>query len=87
MTMLLAWRVLGLLATVYALIVATARVYSGVHWPGDVIVGLGVGAFLACIIWRLTPPVFGLVGRRAWVEEPPAASESTEEERPQDVPM
>ncbi len=70
MTMLLASRVLGILATIYALLVAVARVYSGVHWPSDVIVGLLLGAGVAWVIWWATPRVFGLIGRRRWVEAP-----------------
>lgn len=71
LALLLASRGLGLIACFYALLVAVARVYSGVHWPSDVLVGLLVGGSVALAVWRMTPWVFGLIGRRAWVELPP----------------
>ncbi|MDE3083146.1 MAG: phosphatase PAP2 family protein, partial [Acidobacteriota bacterium] len=33
--------------------VAFARVYVGVHYPGDVAAGLGVGAAVAALGWLL----------------------------------
>lgn len=41
--LLLSWR-LGLLAVLAALVMCFARVYVGVHYPGDVLAGLAVGA-------------------------------------------
>jgi membrane-associated phospholipid phosphatase len=35
---------LGLLATLLGLLIAFARVYAGVHYPGDVAAGLAIGA-------------------------------------------
>ncbi len=75
LTLLLASRVLGLVAGLYALLVALARVYSGVHWPSDVIVGLAIGGAVACAVWRATPAVFGLLGRRDWVLAPEPAGD------------
>ncbi|MDA1193751.1 MAG: phosphatase PAP2 family protein [Planctomycetota bacterium] len=72
LTMLLACRFLGVIACVYALLVAVARVYAGVHWPSDVLAGLTVGALVAWFVWRALPWVLGLFGRRAWVAEPEA---------------
>jgi membrane-associated phospholipid phosphatase len=43
----LANRKLGSVAIVAALLMAFARVYAGVHYPGDVIAGLLLGAFVA----------------------------------------
>lgn len=42
--LLLVNRRLGLLAALAALLMAFARVYVGAHWPGDVVVGLALGA-------------------------------------------
>jgi undecaprenyl-diphosphatase len=36
-----------------ALLMAFARVYAGVHWPGDVLVGLVFGAALAVLGYLL----------------------------------
>jgi undecaprenyl-diphosphatase len=77
--LLLAWRPLGVLGVIYALLVAMARVYSGVHWPSDVLVGLGLGSLLAWGTWRLVPRLLGHVGRRHWVEAPGAVPESAPE--------
>lgn len=45
------------LVAVVAVLIASSRVFVGAHWPGDVLVGLGVGAVvaalaLACAQWR-----------------------------------
>ncbi|TYC13369.1 phosphatase PAP2 family protein [Actinomadura syzygii] len=40
--------------------VAFARVYTGAHYPGDVLAGLGIGALAACgtrLVWPARPPV------------------------------
>jgi undecaprenyl-diphosphatase len=64
----LAVRWLGVAAGVYAVLVALARVLMGAHWPSDVVAGLLIGPFVAWGVWWCVPRLFGLVGRRAWVE-------------------
>ncbi len=38
---------------VWAAVVAYSRIYLGVHYPGDIIVGASVGAIVANILYRL----------------------------------
>jgi membrane-associated phospholipid phosphatase len=68
-------RWLGLVAWVFALLVALARVYAGVHWPSDVLAGLVIGGLSAWGIWRILPSILALGGHRHWIEAPVAASE------------
>jgi membrane-associated phospholipid phosphatase len=46
-------RQLAYLSTVLAVLLAFARVYVGVHYPGDVVAGLAVGAVIVLIGWLL----------------------------------
>lgn len=85
-TMLLASTSIGIIAIVYAVLVGIARIYSGVHWPSDVLVGLTVGSIVGTLIWRMTPGVFGLVGWRHLVAAPEATSETTGGKTPKDTP-
>jgi undecaprenyl-diphosphatase len=43
-------RKFGIIATILALLLAFARVYAGVHYPSDTIVGLLVGAAIGIVI-------------------------------------
>jgi undecaprenyl-diphosphatase len=45
------------LALVWAVLIGVARVMVGVHWPTDILGGLGVGAFSALVLW--TPRLRG----------------------------
>jgi membrane-associated phospholipid phosphatase len=59
-------RRLGFLAAVLALTVAFARVYAGVHYPGDVVGGLILGTLVATVLsLLLRRPVLSLVDRLA----------------------
>ncbi len=64
----LAVRWIGLLAGIYAVLVAVARVMIGTHWPSDVIAGLIIGPLVAWGVWWLVPRLVGRLGRRDWVE-------------------
>ena len=41
--------------TILAILVAIARVYTGVHWPTDVLAGAIVGLLSARIMWAASP--------------------------------
>ncbi|HZK84035.1 MAG TPA: phosphatase PAP2 family protein [Desulfosporosinus sp.] len=42
-------------STILAILVAIARVYTGVHWPSDVLIGVIVGLLSARIMRALSP--------------------------------
>lgn len=49
---LLIWgdKKLSVPATAVAIIIAFSRIYVGVHYPSDVIAGIGAGIFAACVV-------------------------------------
>jgi undecaprenyl-diphosphatase len=63
--LLVSWR-LGLLALLAALVMCFARVYVGVHYPGDVLAGLGVGAATIVVGYYLVVPMLATVV--SWLE-------------------
>jgi undecaprenyl-diphosphatase len=61
--LLIADRALGWIAAVLAVLMAAARVYVGVHYPGDVLAGLAVGAVVVAAGSFLALPLLrSLVG-------------------------
>lgn len=52
------------LALVWAVLIGLARVMVGVHWPTDILGGLGVGAFAALVLWmpQVRAPLLRLEG-------------------------
>ncbi len=70
----------GIWALLLALAVAWARVFVGVHWPTDVLVGALVGIVSGFLVLRLRKQLDGLVRLAFWVlRVPPAASSSKNE--------
>lgn len=62
--LLLLNRRLGVIAALLALLVAFARIYTGVHYPSDVAVGLAIGAAIGlAVVLALRRPVTGVACR------------------------
>ena len=61
--MLLFEPLLGVVLLVLAVIVIFARVYVGVHYPGDVLAGAALGTAVALLLW--IPPLRAVVVRFA----------------------
>jgi membrane-associated phospholipid phosphatase len=77
-------RRLGIAATVAAAVMATARVYVGAHWPGDVLAGLVLGTAVTVAGYLLLRgPLTALVARlaatrlRPLLTTAPAGTDST----------
>jgi undecaprenyl-diphosphatase len=70
-------RLLGAIATVAAVVLATSRVYIAAHYPHDVVAGLLVGAAIALLGWFVVRrPLTALVERFAATPLRPALASS-----------
>lgn len=64
LAVLWAWPRMGLFAAPLTVLAASSRVFVGVHYPHDVIIGFVLGLLVASIvIGSLVRPVTSLVGR------------------------
>jgi undecaprenyl-diphosphatase len=63
-------RRIGIVAVVAAVIMAFARVYTGAHYPGDVLAGLALGGGVAALGALLVVPALGRLG--GWMASTPA---------------
>lgn len=50
----MAW--MGWVSLVLAALIGMSRMYRGVHWPTDVLGGIGCGVFGACLVYVLMKP-------------------------------
>jgi undecaprenyl-diphosphatase len=65
---LVSWR-LGAITTLVALLIAFSRVYVGVHYPQDVLAGLGLGAAIVAIGYFAVVPLMARIAE--WLTRTP----------------
>lgn len=62
--LLLTNRRVGIVAGVGALVMAFARVYTGAHYPGDVVAGLLLGGAIAALGFLVVVPILSRAASR-----------------------
>ncbi len=56
-------RWLTIMMVLWALLLCYSRIYLGVHYPGDILVGAAVGSLSSIAVYRfIYPPVVRIVG-------------------------
>ena len=53
---------MGLAALTVSVLIGVARIMVGVHWPTDILGGIGIGAIAAALIWVPRGPIGRLAG-------------------------
>ncbi|RMF27969.1 MAG: phosphatase PAP2 family protein [Chloroflexi bacterium] len=56
----------GLLAGLLLVLIGLSRLYLGVHFPHDVLVGWLIGGVVLALAWRLGPALEGWLAARSW---------------------
>jgi membrane-associated phospholipid phosphatase len=54
---------MGILSTVLMVLIGLSRIYIGVHWLGDVLLGWAVGLLLLIVLWRLEEPTRSILSK------------------------
>jgi undecaprenyl-diphosphatase len=54
---------------IFAILNGAARIYAGVHWPGDILGGAAIGILSGLLIYLLLSPQFRGLSQRPFAEE------------------
>lgn len=54
---------MGIISTALILMVGLSRIYIGVHWLGDVLLGWAVGTLLLLALWKLEEPTRSILSK------------------------
>jgi len=54
---------MGVLSAVLMVLIGLSRIYIGVHWLGDVLLGWAVGLLLLMLLWRLEEPARSVLSK------------------------
>jgi len=56
-------RIIAVVSSAFALLIAFARVYVGAHYPSDVIVGLAIGSVIVIIGWLILGGILSSIAK------------------------